>query len=568
MLTLLHIENIAVVERADLEPGLGFNVLTGETGAGKSIIIDAISAILGDRMSRDLIRSGEKTAFVSAVFSDLSQRSLQWLQDNAYSTEEDGTLLISRQLFGDGKNVCKLNGRPISVSQLKQLGALLINIHGQHDNQGLLDEASHLDYLDRYAEHADLLRHYQSSYLTLQRITQEIERLSLDESAKARRIDALRYQIDEIESAALLPGEEEELSARREILRNSERLTEAVEQSFVALFGDDESAGAASLFDLAASNLERASLLDPKLHTMKSALDELRYGIEDLVEEIRDLREEYQYSPEEMETIESRLDLLHRLQKKYGRTVHEILQNLETYRRELDEIVFAEEAIEKLKGQLDQTRTEALRIGHMLRAGRETAAAELAARIRSELEQLDMRNARFETEVTPLNGLGPNGLDSVRFLLSANAGEEPRPLSRIASGGELSRIMLAMKNVLAEGDDVHTLIFDEVDTGISGRAAQKVGEKLLQVSFHKQILSVTHLAQIAAMADHHYLIEKKEHEGRTYTLVERLDHPEQVREVARIISGSSIPDAALATAEEMILSAAQRRKELTTHDAI
>jgi DNA repair protein RecN (Recombination protein N) len=552
MLTLLHIENIAVVERADIEPGPGFNVLTGETGAGKSIIIDSIGAILGERTPRDLIRSGEKTASVSAVFTGLSATAVRWLEDNGYSADEDGNLLIMRQFSAEGKNLCKINGLPVTVSLLKMLGSCLVNIHGQHDNQSLLDETSHIVYLDSFAAHRDLLDRYRASYETYRDIQIEIKHMSLDEDEKTKTIDRLRYRIEEIESAALQPGEDERLEARRTILRSSERMTSAIEESFQALYGDEDAEGACSLINTAGQALSMITSIDGQLQPLYSRIEELKYAAEDIAAEIRDLREEYAYSPEEMESIESRLDLIHKLKRKYGNTIEEILECLSRDQADLNTIEFSEEALHKLQIKLDAAFNETSALAVELSKSRALAGELLSEKIMRSLEQLDMPKVRFAVLIEKLDEMGSAGTDSVRFLLSANAGEEPRSISRIASGGELSRIMLAMKNVLAENDDIQTLIFDEVDSGVSGRAAQRVAEKLAEVSRSKQVLCVTHLPQLAAMADHHFKIEKSEKNGRTYTSVTLLDEGEAANEIARIISGANITETTLKNAYEMI----------------
>jgi DNA repair protein RecN (Recombination protein N) len=560
MLTLLHIENIAVVEQADIEPGEGFNVLTGETGAGKSIIIDAIGAILGARTSKDLIRSGEKTASVSAVFSRLSPSVLDWLEENGFSPDEDGNLLIHRRFSTEGKVLCKLNGMPATVSQLKSLGILLVNIHGQHENQRLLDESSHIDYLDSFAGHRDLLEDYRKSYNELKYIENEIKKLTKNEDEKARRIELLRYRIGEIESAGLSRGEDEKLEKRLAILRNSERMTTAVEESFRAVYGDDNTEGACSLLNSAAEFMSLAALIDEKLRPLLSKIEELKYAAEDVAAEIRDLRGEYGYSPEEMESIGSRLDLIHRLKRKYGNTIDEILECFERDRRELNEIELSDETIKKLEAKREALFRETRELALKLSDSRKQAAKLLADKVMQVLEQLDMPKVRFAVETEIIGEMGPSGIDSVRFLLSANVGEELRSISRIASGGELSRIMLAMKNVLAESDDIQTLIFDEIDSGVSGRAARKVAEKLAEVSRRKQVLCVTHLPQIASMADHHFRIEKYEKKGRTFTSVTLLDEDGAVDEVARIISGTNITQATLRSSREMIDSAKQFKK--------
>ncbi|MGI6578376.1 MAG: DNA repair protein RecN [Eubacteriales bacterium] len=560
MLTLLHIENIAVVERADIEPGLGLNVLTGETGAGKSIIIDAIGAIAGERTSKDLIRTGEKSATVNAMFSGLSSSVLSWLDENGYSPDEEGNLLISRQISSEGRSVCRINGVPVTVSQLKTLGSLLINIHGQHDNQSLLDESTHLSYLDSFAGHYELIEDYRARYEELREIDKAIKSITMDEEEKSRRIDRLRYRVEEIEVAGLQVGEDEKLEARRAILRNSEHMTAAIEECFRSLYGDEDLEGACGLLNTAELSLSSISSMDNQLDVLQERLREIRYVAEDIASEIRDLRGEYIYSPEEMEQVESRLALIHQLKRKYGDSIEQILETFEKEKAELDRIEFSEEEIKKLKRKRENAYNETIKAGEKLSRNRAEKAAELSEKIMSCLSRLDMPKVRFEVEIERKATPEHDGLDNVRFLLSANPGEELRAISKIASGGELSRIMLAMKNVLVKNDDIKTLIFDEVDTGVSGRAAQRVAEMLAEVSREKQVLCVTHLSQIAAMADNHFKIEKNEHDGRVYTSVTLLDEGSATREIARIISGASITEATLKSAHEMIKDAKEYKK--------
>lgn len=566
MLTLLHIENIAVVEHADLEPGPGLNVLTGETGAGKSIIIDAIGAIAGERTSKELIRTGEKSATVNALFCGLSPSVLKWLDDTGYYPDEEGNLLISRQITSDGRSICRINGVPVTVSQLKVLGSLLLNIHGQHDNQSLLDEGTHLSYLDSFAGHSELIDEYRIRYEELREIEKAIKSITLDEEAKSRRIEELRYRIDEIEAAGLEVGEEERLEARRAILRNSERMTAAIEDCFRALYGDEDREGACGLINTAESALSLISSLDSQLGGLQERLREVLYVCEDIASEVRDLREEYMYSPEEMERVENRLALIHKLKRKYGGSVELVLQTLGRDREELDRIEFSEEELKKLNEKYRAAYRGVIEAGEKLSRSRTEKAAELSEKIMDCLARLDMPKVRYKAEITRKGAPDSDGLDEVRFLLSANPGEELRAISRIASGGELSRIMLAMKNVLVRNDDIQTLIFDEVDTGVSGRAAQRVAEMLAEVSREKQVLCVTHLSQIAAMADNHFNVEKTERGGRVYTSVKLLDEKSATRDIARIISGANITDATLKSAHEMISDAKIYKKNMRNED--
>ena len=549
MLNLLHIENIAVIEQADIHFGKGFNVLTGETGAGKSIVIDAISAILGERAYRDVIRTGTDRAFVSAVFSDVPK--LEWFDENGVAYDQT-ELLLQREIYADGKNVCRVNGRPVTVALLKKLGAQLVNIHGQHDSQQLFDEDSHLLYLDLFAKNNDLLTAYAEKYCAVIAVRQEIQRLSMDESEKLRRVENLRYQIEEIQRAELTSGEDEELENRRKVLQNSEKL-DGLAKSVSALYGDDDREGAAGLISEAAHALSKITRYDDRLAVLHDRISELVYSVQDAAEELRDQMDALSYSGDELEQIESRLDVIHRLKRKYGGSVDEILAYLSRAETELDEIEFADDRIEKLKKQLVGLEKAAMEAGILLRKSRMSAAKELQTRLSEELTALDMPRAQFvcQFEEKPM---ATDGLDSMRFLMTANIGEALKPMSKVASGGELARIMLAIKNVMAEQDLVGTLIFDEVDAGVSGRAAQKVAEKLHAVSGNKQVLCVTHLPQIAAAANVHLLIEKTESNGRTYTHVNPLDKEGRKREIARIIGGAEITDTTLKSAEEMLFN--------------
>ena len=561
MLSLLHIENIALIDQADISFGSGFNVLTGETGAGKSIIIDAISAVLGERTSRDLIRTGEKSALVTALFRDLP--SLPWFQETGIGPDENGELLISRRIQGDGKNICRVGGVPCTVVQLRTLGSQLIDIHGQHDGQQLLDESCHLAYLDSFGELEPALSAYREEYAKLDALRKQIASLQMDETEKARRLDILQFQIDELESAHLRLGEEEELDERKAMLRSADQLVAAVEGAYHALFGTDSQDGAASLLAEAEGNLSRVSNLSADLSQLSENLAGLRYGAEDAAERLRDLKNSFDFSPKELDQVEDRLDHLHRLKKKYGATVRDMLDYLNKIRQELDQIELSDDLLIKLKkqrkAQLAMTRT----LAETLSAQRKAAAERLKARIEGELRQMDMTKVRFQTEFSSKPGklgLDDTGMDEVRFLMSANVGENLKPIAKVASGGELSRIMLALKNVLAENDSICTLIFDEVDTGISGRAAGKVAEKMSRLSLTCQVLCVTHLAQIAAMSDYHYSVHKEEKNGRTYTCVETLDRPGRRAELARLTGGAHQSEAILKGAEELLKEADAYKK--------
>ena len=547
MLSLLHIENIAVIECADISFDQGFNVLTGEIGAGKSIVIDAISAILGQRAYRDMIRTGTTKASVRAVFTDVPE--LSWFAEQG--VPYDPETVIQREIHLDGKNICRVNGTLVTVSILHKLGIQLINIHGQHDSAALFDEENHLNFLDAFADNQRLHLEYQQTFAVVSQLRREIAKLSMDEGEKLRRMESLRFQIEEISRANLESGEDEQLEARRKVLQNSEKLSDAINEGVECLYGSDDTDGAASLMAQAERALGRIARFDDSLSELHERVKDLMYQVQDTAEGLRDARDNFAYSAEELEQIETRLDIIHRLRRKYGATCDDILAYLENARQELDRIEFADDHMERLKKKLRKAEEEAIRQAELLRASRKETAAMLSVRILEELRQLDMPKVQFECVFTEID-LCPTGADAVAFYMSANAGEALKPMSKVASGGELARIMLAMKNVLAEKDSVNTLIFDEVDTGVSGRAAQKVAEKLRSVAKTKQVLCVTHLPQIAALANTHLLIAKGERGGRTYTTVTPLDLEGRKRELARIIGGASITETTLKSAEEML----------------
>ena len=547
MLSLLHIENIAVIECADISFDRGFNVLTGETGAGKSIVIDAISAILGQRAYRDMIRTGTSKASVRAVFTDVPK--LPWFEENG--VEYDPETIIQREVHLDGKNVCRVNGSLVTVSILNKLGIQLINIHGQHDSASLFDEANHLTFLDDFAGNESIRENYAEKYTAVEKLRREINRISMDEGEKLRRMETLKYQIEEIEKANLEAGEDDALEERRKLLQNSEKIANGLNEAVESLYGGDDTDGAASLLNVAEHALARIAKYSDDIASLHEKVADLMYQVRDAAEIARDVQYELSYSADELDKIESRLDVIHKLRRKYGTTCADILQYLEKAKQELDEIEFADDHVERLKKKLKKAEKEAWDAALELRKNRQEVAEKLSARILTELAQLDMPKVQFACQFVELE-LTSNGADAVAFYMSANVGEALKPMSKVASGGELARIMLAMKNVLAEQDRVNTLIFDEVDTGVSGRAAQKVAEKLKSVARSKQVLCVTHLPQIAAMGDTHMLIAKGERDGRTYTTVTPLDLEGRKRELARIIGGANITEITLKSAEEML----------------
>lgn len=558
MLELLHIENIAIIEAADIEFAPGFNALTGETGAGKSIVIDSLSAVLGQRTSRELIRTGAEKAFVSAAFSGMAPELTEEL---GIQPEADGTLLLQREIQTDGKNVCRVNGRPVTVGQLRALGARLLNIHGQHDGQQLLDEEQHIVYLDSFGRVENLAITYAEKYKDFTDIRRQIGALQMDEAEKARRVDTLQYQIEELRRAKLTPGEEEELTARRGMLRNAEKFLDAVAGADYALNGDDSGGGALSALRQAQDALSGVRHLDDAFGQLYERLGEAYSEVYDIAATVEDKRGELDVSPGELDRVESRMDLLYRLKKKYGATVEDMLDYQARCEAELAQIEDAGDTLVRLEQALSKAEKEARQAAQALSDARKAAADRLTAQILTELQQLDMGKIRFAVDFAE-KPLDSDGMDTVRFLMSANVGEELRPIHKIASGGELARIMLAMKNVLSEQDHVGTMVFDEVDTGVSGRAAQKVAEKMARISRRKQVLCVTHLPQLAAMADTHFSVEKGERGGRTYTEVRRLDREQRRRELARLTGGSHVSQTMLDGAEELLVQAEKFRAEL------
>ena len=558
MLELLHIENIAIIEAADIEFAPGFNALTGETGAGKSIVIDSLSAVLGQRTSRELIRTGADKAFVSAAFSGTVPELTETL---GIQPEADGTLLLQREIQTDGKNVCRVNGRPVTVGQLRALGARLLNIHGQHDGQQLLDEEQHIVYLDSFGRVESLAITYAEKYKNFTDIRRQIGALQMDEAEKARRVDTLQYQIEELRRAKLTPGEEEELTARRGMLRNAEKFLDAVAGADYALNGDDSGGGALSALRQAQDALSGVRHLDDAFGQLYERLGEAYSEVYDIAATVEDKRGELDVSPGELDRVESRMDLLYRLKKKYGATVEDMLDYQARCEAELAQIEDAGDTLARLEQALSKAEKEARQAAQALSDARKAAAEQLTSQILAELQQLDMGKIRFAVDFAE-KPLDSDGMDTVRFLMSANVGEELRPIHKIASGGELARIMLAMKNVLSEQDHVGTMVFDEVDTGVSGRAAQKVAEKMARISRTKQVLCVTHLPQLAAMADTHFSVEKGEQGGRTFTRVVQLDRARRQQELARLTGGASISATMLEGAGELLDQAEKFKKTL------
>ena len=556
MLTQLHIENIAVIEKADIEFRKGLTVLTGETGAGKSIIVDSLGAVLGARTSRELVRTGADKGVVTAVFE--TNNADKWLEDNGIDLEDE--IIIQRRISAEGKNSCRVCGVPVSVSQLRELGALLLDIHGQNDGRQLMDEANHLAYLDGYGDYGETIDRFKSAYADYKACKKEIQRLSMDEIEKERMADSLQYQIDELEKAQLKVGEEEELTAKRDLLRNSEKLTEALNGAYNALYAADQNAQ--SLTDEASALIGRAAVIADDLRETADIIENASSLLFDASERIRDFRDSLEFSSEEYDNIESRLSLIKKLRRKYNMDEEAMLAHLDDCRRKLSELEYAGDMLIKLNKQLEKYVDNCKKIAAELSEKRRAAAESLEKRIVSELKDLSMPSVRFSVSVEPLEsdvGFDATGADDVKFLISANAGEALGRISKIASGGELSRIMLAMKTVFSKNDPIETMVFDEIDTGVSGIAAQRVGEKMSDLSRGKQVLCITHLPQIAAIADNHDLIEKTERNGRTYTEVRELDRKGRALELARMHGGDNISELTLASAEEQLLAADKYR---------
>lgn len=550
MLTSLKIENVAIIESAAIEFGCGLNVLTGETGAGKSIVIDSINAILGERTSRDIIRTGAQSAKVYAVFEDVNAKVRKFLDENGIDCE-DGVLIINRTLSREGKNICRLNGAPVTVSMLREIGSELIDIHGQHDNQALLSPEKHCGFVDSFAGNAEIIADYREKYGRLCEVRSKLKKLTTDESSKSQRIDFLTYQIDELEKAEITPGERDELKARKTLINNSQKVIESLNVAYEALKADG--AGIDMITD-AESEISDASAYMEALGEASEKITDIRYELEDIAETVRDAMSEVDFDQSELEEIDERLDLLYRLSKKYGNTEEEMLEYLEKAKTELDNIAFSEEKVKELQKQEKEALAETEAAAKKLTESRKAAGEKLCEAICSELEFLDMPNVRFVVKCDDI-GLTENGKDEIEFLISANVGEEPKPLAKIASGGELSRIMLAIKNVLAEADGVDTMIFDEIDTGVSGRAAQKIAMKLRSASKGRQVICVTHLAQIAAQGDVHLYISKSVSDGKTYTNIKSLIEEDRVAEIARIMGGMEITKLQLESAREMLRNA-------------
>ena len=556
MLRNLYIENIAVIQKADIDFSSGLTVLSGETGAGKSIIIDALSAILGGRVSRELIRTGQTKACVAASFTDLAPAVTALCTELGFEPEE-GQLLMRREIYADGRNNCRINGRPASLSNLKALGELLVSIYGQHDGQHLMNEQLHMDYLDAFGDMEQALDDYLTQYEELLQLNRRMKALNMSAAEKERRRTALPGRIEELKKANIKPGEQDELLSLRLQMQNAEKIAEGFAEASVLLDGGENSEGAADRLAQAVKALARGARYSAAAEQLEKRMRELSLLAADLSGDLADELSRLDYSHEKLEQTERRLDQISKLCVKYGVPADELEEHLASLEAELAALDNLDDSLDELKAQYAEKRAELYEEAGRLHALRLQAGERLAKQIEKELRDLDLKNARFRVEVEDLRQenqarFTKKGTDNVRFLLSANAGEDLKPLAKVASGGELSRIMLAMKTVLSAGEQGMSAVFDEVDAGVSGRAAQRVAEKLQAMAKVRQVLCITHLPQIAAVADGHLLIAKTEREGRTFTEVTPLDREGRKREIARIIGGAVITEKTLASAEEML----------------
>ena len=563
MLQSLHIENIAVIEKADIEFSFGLNVLTGETGAGKSIIIDSIGAVLGSKVYREIIRKNADSARVSAVF-DSTEEVKHWLEENDYDAEES-ELILTRKLTPDGKNTCRINGAPATLAQLRELSFLLIDIHGQNDGRLLLDERSHLRYLDLFGDHESALKEYAAVYGQYLELEEKIRALQMSELEKSRLSDTLNAAIEELRAAEIQKGEYDALLARRDLLRNAEKLTENIDQAKAMLDGDSD-ASVLTLLQNALYYIQKAASISPELSECVKKIQDAAFTVSDVTETLSDHLDSLGFSEEEYDAMETRIAKLSRLFRKYSRDEEELLAFLEESEKKLDEIRYSDALLEKYSYEKEKLTEKCLAVANVLHKKRLETGQVLQERIEKELRDLNMPGVRFLVGFEPVEtaeGFNRDGMDKVRFLMSANAGEDPGKISRIASGGELSRIMLALKNVFSEKDPVPTQIFDEIDAGVSGIAGQRVAEKLYNVAVRRQVMCVTHLPQIAAMADAQYRIEKKVQSERTYTNVQQLDTEGRILELARLYGGDNITPITKQSAEEQLAAAEKYKKTVS-----
>lgn len=548
MLERLHIKNIAVIDEAEIEFNNGFNVLTGETGAGKSIIIDSINMVLGERTSKSIIRNGEKKAVVEALFNIDNPTILKQLDDMGIEVE-DGVIVLYRDLNTDGKSLCKINGSMTTASGIREIANMLINIHGQQDNQTLLTPSSHINFLNNYTNLTEKLNEYKISYNNVNEIDEKINSLQFDEREKERQTDLYSFQIKEIDDAKLVPGEDEALLERKKFISGINKISETLNLSHETLYNCERNSY--ETLSSVVNSFISITEYDQRLNEIYERLNSLQIELEDVIYQIRDYRDEMDFDENEADEIETRLDLINTLKRKYGNTIEEIIAYRNDIEDKLNKIIKSDEEIETLKKELSKAILKRNTLADEISSIRKKYATELSEKICKELSDLDMSKVKFDVNIKPCE-YNKNGCDNVEFLISVNAGEPLKPLSKIASGGEMSRIMLAIKSIFADSDPIDTLIFDEIDTGVSGRAAQKIAEKINKISANKQILCITHLAQIAAMANTHFLIEKNIEDEHTYTKVNVLDENSRKNELARIIGGAQITDITIEAASEML----------------
>lgn len=552
MLKSLNIENIAVIEKADIEFSKGLNVLTGETGAGKSIVVDSINAVLGERTSKELVRHGADYASVTALFQDVNNDAIKVAEDMGLNCT-DNEILISRRISAAGKSVCKVNGIPCTASMLKELAGYLINIHGQHDSQALLNPEYHCFFVDMLADDNSVYDNYKSAFKRLVSIRKRLKLLTQDADTKDKRLEILNYQIDELTKADIKIGEWRELKIKQELAQSSQSLAEALNETQFVLNGDDETSGVSTLLSSSKLKLSPFDDMDDELRDINTKLNALVDGVEDVKYMVSKKLESINFSESELNFIEERLNLFYEFSKKYGETEEDMLNYLDDAVKQRDAMNASDDEIELLNREYDEAYDATIKAADILSCYRKSVAYAFEQEVKAELEYLDMPNVQFVADFNKGN-LSINGYDKIEFLISSNPGEPPKPLAKIASGGELSRIMLAIKNIIAGKDNVDTLIFDEIDTGVSGRASRKIGLKLKSVSNHTQVLCVTHSAQIAACANNHLLIKKQVENNRTYTNVSSLDYDERKLELARIMGGLEITDTLIKSAEELLNS--------------
>ncbi|MGI6669219.1 MAG: DNA repair protein RecN [Acetivibrionales bacterium] len=566
MLIQLEIQDVALIDKVSIELGAGLNILTGETGAGKSIIIDSINAILGSRVSKDIVRTGSEKALIEAVFLIDADKVKDVMNDMGMEPEEDGTIILSREISLSGRNTCRVNGKMVAASFLRAIGERLIDIHGQQDNQSLLKTENHIELLDSFG--GEKIQSIKREYLSLldqyKKTKAELKTLSGDPGERERKTDLLRYQVNEIKGAKLVPEEDTRLSKQKMLLVNAEKIAGSLSVCYSLLSsGEARGRSALDIMNEALSHLNTISGMEESYEELSKRLQDVIYQLEDIVGDVRKHHENVEYDPALLEEIEERLDLIYKLKRKYGPGIEDVLQYCSTAEKQLEELENSGEIETALREKLEELDMRLFEVSRLLNAERKKAAMMLEERIGRQLDDLEMKNASFKVDIrmdTTAEGTGERkytqyGLDRVEFLISPNAGEPLKPLARIASGGEMARIMLAIKTILADVDSMPTLIFDEIDNGISGKAARKVGEKLSYISGRHQVICVTHLPQIACMADHHYLIEKFTDDNRTRTMVRKLEGNSKVTEIARLIGGTDISDTSLKYAEEMINNA-------------